>query len=411
MADQVSPPAARRATIGGCAVGLGAGWTIANVGAVADSIADDYSVALATVGLFTTALFVVHAAMQVPAGKLVDRFGARRAAFIGLAAMAIPNALALVAPDPALAIAMRAASGVGSALCFVSGIDYVRSHGGSPFAQGIFGGVALSAGGFALAIVPQLDDWLAWRAPYLSMLAVLGIAFAVLSLGPPDEARARPQPRQPGQSTSALRDARLYRLCVVYMASFGLSVVLGNWVVSLLTRAGGYGQGTAGLVGSLILAGGIVSRPLGGWLVRRYPGRVRWIVGASFASSALGTGLLALAGPLGASFLGALVLGLASGVPFAAAFGAAARTRPDAPAVAMAVVNMSANLVIVVGTPLLGLSFSLASDGRLGFAVAAGLWLGALVALPAIRELAVLDPRAPVAGVDGSRLSCGRRAE
>ena len=67
--------ATRRATIGGCAVGLGAGWTIANVGAIADSLAVDYGVALATVGLFTTALFVVHAAMQVPAGKLVDALG------------------------------------------------------------------------------------------------------------------------------------------------------------------------------------------------------------------------------------------------------------------------------------------------------------------------------------------------
>jgi nitrate/nitrite transporter NarK len=389
------PSATRRATIGGCAVGLGAGWTIANVGAIADSMAVDYGVALATVGLFTTALFVVHAAMQVPAGKLVDRLGARRGAFIGLTAMAIPNALALIAPDPALAISMRAASGVGSALCFVSGIEYVRSHGGSPFAQGIFGGVALSAGGFALAIVPQLDDWIAWRAAYASMLAVLLIAFAVLLVGPSDESRSRPVARSAGDGPSVLRDGRLYRLCVVYMASFGLSVVLSNWVVSLLTRAAEYEQGTAGLVGSLILIGGIVSRPLGGWLARRYPTRLRPLLGTSFALSALGTGLLALAGTLGVSLVGALVLGLAAGIPFAASFAVAVRIRPDAPAVAIAVVNMSANLVIVAGTPLLGLSFSLPSDGRIGFAVAAGLWLAALAALPAIRELGSPPAAAP----------------
>ncbi|MFN8188175.1 MAG: MFS transporter [Gaiellales bacterium] len=370
-------------------MGLGAGWTIANVGAIADSMAVDYGVALATVGLFTTALFVVHATMQVPAGKLVDRLGARRGAFIGLTVMAIPNALALIAPDPALAISMRAVSGIGSALCFVSGIEYVRSHGGSPFAQGIFGGVALSAGGFALAIVPQLDDWLAWRAAYMSMLVVLLLAFAVLLVGPSDATRSRPVSRASGDGPSVLRDGRLYRLCVVYMASFGLAVVLSNWVVSLLTRAGGYEQGTAGLVGSLILAGGIVSRPLGGWLARRYPARLRPILGTSFALSALGTGLLALAGTVGVSLVGALVLGLASGIPFAAAFTVAARIRPDAPAVAIAVVNMSANLVIVAGTPLVGLSFSLPSDGQLGFAVAVGLWLAALAALPAIRELSL----------------------
>jgi predicted MFS family arabinose efflux permease len=378
--------AARRATVAGCAVGLGAGWTISNVGAIADSIARDYHVALATVGLFTTALFVVHAAMQVPAGKAVDAIGARRGAFIGLAAMAIPNALALLAPEPALVISMRALSGIGSALCFVAGIDYVRSHGGSAFAQGIFGGVALSAGGFALAIVPQVEPWLGWRAPFATMIAVLLLAASVLLTGPSDEHRARPE-RAVGPAPGILRDRRLYRLCVVYMASFGLSVILSNWVVPLLTHAAGYRESTAGLVGSFILLGGVVSRPLGGYLVRRYPARTRPLLGASFAASAAGTGILALAGPPPLAAPGALVLGLAAGIPFAAAFGAATRLRPDAPAVATAVVNMAANVVIVAGTPLMGLSFSLPLDGQLGFAVAVGLWLAALAALPAVREL------------------------
>jgi hypothetical protein len=77
--------ATSRATVGGCAVGLGAGWTIANVGAIADSLAVDYGVALATVGLFTTALFVVHAAMRCRREAL----GAGRAAVaLSIAAMA-----------------------------------------------------------------------------------------------------------------------------------------------------------------------------------------------------------------------------------------------------------------------------------------------------------------------------------
>jgi hypothetical protein len=42
-----------------------------------------------------------------------------------------------------------------------------------------------------------------------------------------------------------------------------------------------------------------------------------------------------------------------------------------------------------VGTPLLGLSFSLAGEGRLGFAVVAALWLGAVTLLPSRRALGV----------------------
>ena len=94
--------------------------------------------------------------------------------------------------------------------------------------------------------------------------------------GRPTEHRSRPEPLLPsGQGAAArvplLRDRRLYRLCVLYMASFGVAVVLGNWVVTLLERAGGYSNATAGLVGSLILGAGIVSRPLGGWVARRHP--------------------------------------------------------------------------------------------------------------------------------------------
>lgn len=180
---------------------------------------------------------------------------------------------------------------------------------------------------------------------------------------------------------------RLYRLCVLYMASFGLSVVLGNWVVPLLTNAGGYSERLAGAVGSLILAAAVVSRPLGGWIARTHPRHLKATLAASFVASAIGTLILTAAGPPAVSALGALLLGLAAGIPFAASFGAAARVRPDAPAAAIAVVNMAANLVIVVGTPLVGLTFSLPGDGQIGFAVTGAVWLAAVLVLPAIREL------------------------
>jgi len=49
------------------------------------------------------------------------------------------------------------------------------------------------------------------------------------------------------------------------------------------------------------------------------------------------------------------------------------------PGAAIGFVNMLAAVTILVGTPLLGVSFSLPGDGRLGFAVVAALW--ALTAL------------------------------
>lgn len=377
------------ATTGSCVLGLAVGWNVSDVGAVADTVAADYGISLASVGLATTALFVVHAALQVPAGRKVDEHGARRVGLAALAVLAAANALALIAPSPELLFVTRAVMGIGTALGFVAGSDYVRAQGGTVFAQGLYGGVALGGGGFALAAVPQLVEPLGFRAPSASALALALVAAFALALGPRDRPRHVEHASRPVLSGAPglMRDVRLYRLCVLYMASFGLSVVLGNWVVPLLTRAAGYGEGLAGAVGSLILAAAVVSRPLGGWIARVHPRHVKASLAASFVASAAGTLVLAAGGPPAVSALGALLLGLAAGIPFAASFGAAARVRPDAPAAAIAIVNMAANLVIVAGTPLVGLSFSLPGDGRIGFVVTAIVWLAALLVLPAIREL------------------------
>ena len=73
-----------RAIVGACALGLAAGWNIANTGAVAGPLADAYGVSLAVIGLFTTALFATHIAMQIPGGRWSDRYGARRTGLVAL---------------------------------------------------------------------------------------------------------------------------------------------------------------------------------------------------------------------------------------------------------------------------------------------------------------------------------------
>jgi nitrate/nitrite transporter NarK len=300
----------------------------------------------------------------------------------------VAQALSLIAADPALVLATRALHGVGLAAGFISGLEYLRAQGGSPFSQGLYGGIGLGGGGVALAAVPLLEDWLGWRAPFLSGIAVAVLAGIVLTFAPADVARSAGAAFPgAGKIRSVLRDRRIHRLSVMYMAALGLSVVLGNWVVSLLTRAGDYSDSVAGAIGSLILICGVVSRPLGGYLARRFPDRMRPIVLVSFVGAGIGTGLLAAAGPIWLSVIGTFLLGFSAGIPFTPAFIAATRIRPDAPALAMATVNMTANLVIVTGTPLLGLSFSLPGDGRIGFFAAIGLWLVAIGLTMSVREL------------------------
>jgi MFS family permease len=370
--------AGRRAAAGGAGLGLSAGWNLANVGAIADETAVAYGVSLAVVGVFTTALFVTHAGMQLPAGRLADRLGARRVGLGGVALVAVANAIALIAPVPALAISMRAVAGIGTAVCFVAGSDYVRAAGGTAFAQGVFGAAGVGGGGLALAIVPQVERALEWRASYATSVAVALIGALVLAAGPRDPARARPdRGHAPG---SLWTDRRLLRLAAVHTASFGLSVLVGNWVVTLLERAGGLSSGVAGAVGSLTLLLGIASRPVGGWLVANRPAWTTALVVGSFVAGAAGTAVLVAGRPLALTLAASAVVGVAAGLPFAYIFSAAAAARPDAPAAAIGFVNMIAAAVILVGNPLLGLGFSLPGEGRIGFAVVAVLWLAAVAA-------------------------------
>ena len=139
-------------------------------------------------------------------------------------------------------------------------------------------------------------------------------------------------------------------------------MIAGNWVVTLLERDGA-SPATAGALGGLVLLAGIVTRPLGGALARRAGTGRRQLVGGSLVAASAGALLLASNGPLWVAGIGALALGLAAGLPFAAIFDAAQRIRPDAPGAAIALVNGCAVLTILVGTPLAGLAFELPGEG------------------------------------------------
>jgi MFS transporter, NNP family, nitrate/nitrite transporter len=359
------------AVVAGLAVGGCLTWNVSNVGAVADPLSDEYGVSLAAIGLLTTALFLTHLLIQLPAGRGADRFGARAVALAAVAATVLGCAILLADDAFGIALAGRAVVGLGSGAGFVAGLDLVRAGGGGPLLQGVYGGATMAGGGLALMVVPALTQATDWRAPYWSaLLLALVAALPVLAVSGLSRAGHT--------GGGVVRDPRLLPLGVLQAASFGLAVVAGNWAVPLLEREGA-SAAAAGVAAGLVLFAGIVTRPAGGWLAAHGAGRRVAVLGV--AGVACGSAALALGGPLWLSAAAALVLGLGAGLPFAVVFAAAQRLRPDAPAAAMAAVNATAILAILVGTPLAGLAFDLPGDGRIAFATIAALSAGSLVVL------------------------------
>src|SRR5918999_668925 len=225
-----------RGVVAGCALGATSGWNFGNLGGIASELADANGVGLATIGLLSTAMVMTHLAIQIPGGKASDRFGPARSGALALVVLMAGNALALAAP----------------------------------------------AGGLALAIVPQLEEVLGWRAPYWTALALgLVVLAAVLALGVgvrpmgltlTADGGLTPQAERPA---GVVGDRSLYRVAVLYSASYGIGVVLANWVVELLQRHSDMSDGAAAAAGALTLLLVVVSRPLGGWILLAHPSMAR----------------------------------------------------------------------------------------------------------------------------------------
>jgi nitrate/nitrite transporter NarK len=224
--------------------------------------------------------------------------------------------------------------------------------------------------------VPLLVDPLGWRAPWLSAIVVAAAAGLVLAAGP----RVPAAHRAAGEHVSLrvlAADRRLLRLAVVFAASFGISVVVGNWVVTLLEDTTGLSSARAGALGAATLVLGVVSRPLGGWLLRVHPHRMRAAIVVSAGVGCAGTVALA-SGSTPLALAGACAVGLAAGIPFATAFTGAAGLYRTSPATAVGLVNATGALTVLVLTPLVGLAFS-KDLGVAAFVVLAVLWaLGSL---------------------------------
>lgn len=337
-----------------CAAGFAFSANYTNHAPAIAMLREAFGFSNAAGGLLTTGIFLTHAAMQIPGGHLADRFGAARLLVWGLAVVCAGNFAIGLAGSYGELLFWKVFTGLGTGACFVGGARAVTSLFTGPrlhWAQGLYGGSVLLGAGFVIFAVPRLVEAFGWREAFFTTAGVATLVWLVwLAAAPP----AGPSRRAAGDFGRMLATSQLWLLGLVQMASFGLAMVAGAWIVELLRQDLGVSAARAGLVGSGVLLLGIITRPLGGALVAR--AGVRKVVRASLAISAAACLWLASGvGSTAVAVTAVVALGTGCGLPYAGLFNRAAALFPDRAGAAMGLVNMLGIVMILGGAPLAGL--------------------------------------------------------
>ena len=302
------------------------------------SLRGEFAFSQASAGLLTTGIFLTHALMQIPGGRLADRIGPSRVMIMALAWVAVANfAIAFSAAYWQLLL-FKTLAGVGTGACFAAGARYVvgmfkgrELH----LAQGLYGGSIVLGSGFVLFAVPRMLDAFGWRGAFFGCAFLAAAVWAWWIWSAPLPQQLTPAA---GSLSEMMGHRELWLLGGMQMASFGLMIVVGTWITTLLNADFQMPLKTAGLLGSMVLLLGIFSRPLGGWLAHSM--RIKNLIGLSLFVNALACATLGWGHDLALTMVAIVALGMGCGLPYAGVFNRAAALFPGRAGAAMGFVNM-----------------------------------------------------------------------
>jgi len=152
---------------------------------------------------------LVYAVLLLTGGLVADLYGRRRAFVIGTALMAVGSLVCAFAPNVAVLVAGRVATGMAAALLLPASLAIIRVVWPEPAARGRVLGIWASCNGLAFAVGPTLGgvliEDLGWRSVFLLAVPLAFAAFVLAWIVVPES--ADPQDRQfdlPGQVLGAL---------------------------------------------------------------------------------------------------------------------------------------------------------------------------------------------------------------
>ncbi|BCJ55240.1 MFS transporter [Actinoplanes sp. NBRC 14428] len=333
---------------------------------------------------FAVLQLLVYAALQVPVGLLLDRFGSLRLVVAGALVMASGQALMAVSGDLGGAVAARVLVGAGDAMTFISVLRLVPQWFPArrvPVVTQLTGIVGQL--GQVLSAVPlaALLAGAGWTTAFVCASAT-GVFVAIVALVAVHDSPGRRissgdavTARQLGADlASAWRHpgTRL-GLWTHFTTQFPGTVFALMWGYPFLIAGEGLSRGAASSLLTLFVLVGMVGGPMLGVLVQRHPMRRSWLVLGVIAANALGWGLvLAWPGraPLAVLLLLVVVLGLGGpgsmiGFEFARTF-----NPPHRLGTATGIVNVGGFVASLLSIMLVGLILDARTGGLAGYDIA-----------------------------------------
>ncbi len=264
----------RRSTWLLIALRIGYAYNWFDTGPALPAIGTTFSVGTAELGLLVAMFLVGAGLLQVPAGFLAQRYGARSVSIAGVALLAGAGLASGAAPSFDALLALRLAAGFGAALFFSPAIGLVASlyptgRRGLPvgtFSSAFSAGAALGIVGSA-ALVPILG----WRGALLvGGGALLFVALAAL-LGIPRAAGAAPAARPAVPRASiALRYPAVWIIGFAFVGLEGASFATGQFIVPFGETVRGWSILLAGVVGMMFVFPSTFGGPVGGAIAERH---------------------------------------------------------------------------------------------------------------------------------------------
>jgi MFS family permease len=221
-----------------------------SVGVIAPDLAAEVDLSAAEIGLLSSSFFFAFAAVQLPLGVAIDRFGPKACLLACAAVTVVGTVLFALATSPLGLIAARTLLGIGTCSSFMAPLAiYARRFPPHRFAT--LTGLQLGLGsiGTLLATAPLAfaAALAGWRATFLGVGVITALIALLVAAVVEDRPGAGPPHRESLRESMAgvvqvFRTPSVGQLFLVHLTGYSsFALVVGLWGGPYLTHVYGYG--------------------------------------------------------------------------------------------------------------------------------------------------------------------------